>query len=218
MTRTPGFIVPSAYSSKAELEKDLKRRGEAAGFTPFEVSDFSENDVVHFGILGMRWGQTKSEPSGVSRKTSREAEKDSKEFARAKMFFGEGAGTRRKLIKATVEAKSKKDPDYKKAFDHHLSNQDMSTHASKARGERKRKNVVNSTTKTARGIRNVLNGNARYASLASAMLVGGAMYAHKTGIDKVVFNAAKRTVSSIRKSPQVGMNAFEWLKGMGIKP
>ena len=84
----------------------------------------------------MKWGVRRDNPSGVSRKTNREARKDAQEFARAKMFYGEGAGTRRKLIKAKVEGKSKKDPNYKKAFDQHLSNQDMSKHAEKARGER----------------------------------------------------------------------------------
>src|SRR4051812_5648775 len=112
----------------------------------------------------MKWGVHKERPGGVSRSIDRSAKKDAKEFARAKMFYGEGAGNRRKLIKGSVEGKSKNLPGYKDAFDRHLGNQDMSKHASKAQGERKRKNVRNSTAKTARGVRHVLNGNSRYAS------------------------------------------------------
>jgi hypothetical protein len=154
----------------------------------------------------------------VSRKTNKEARKDAEEFARAKMFYGEGAGTRRKLIKGTVEGKSRKDPTYKKAFDYHLNKQDMSKHASKARGERKRKNVTNSTRKTARGVGHILRGNSQYASLAAAMLVGGAMYAKKAGIDKVVVKAAKTAYSTVKNSNRVraGMPASQFLRNMGL--
>lgn len=179
----------------------------------------SLEELTHFGVKGMRWGVRKADgPAGVSRKTSKEAKKDAQEFARAKMFYGEGAGTRRKLIKGTVEGKSRKDPMYKKAFDYHLNAQDMSSHASKARGERKRKNVANSTKKTARGVGHILRGNSQYASLAAAMLVGGAMYAKKAGIDKVVVKAAKKGVSAVRNSRNVraGMPASEFLKNFGL--
>lgn len=177
----------------------------------------SEEDIVHFGVKGMRWGHRKSDHPGASRSTNREARKDAEEFARAKMFYGEGAGNRRKLIKATVEGKGKKDPTYKQAFDHHLANQDMSTHASKARGERKRKNVKNSTAKTARGISHLLRGNAQYASAAAAMLFGGAMYAHKKGIDKIVLNAGKTTLKKVKNgSPKAGQSGSAFLKSMGI--
>jgi hypothetical protein len=148
----------------------------------------------------------------------REASRDAKEFARAKQFYGEGAGTRRKLIKATVEGKSKKDPSYKKAFDIALDRQDTSKHASAARSERKRKDVVKGTAKTARGVRHILNGNSQYASLAAAMLVGGFMFARKSGIDKVVARSAKSAYSSVKNARNVrtGMSASEFLKNMGI--
>jgi hypothetical protein len=67
----------------------------------------TEEELAHFGVKGMHWGQRNSEIPGVSRSTSRDAAKDAKEFARAKAFYGEGAGTRRKLIRGTVEGKSK---------------------------------------------------------------------------------------------------------------
>lgn len=173
--------------------------------------------LVHFGVKGMTWGHRKDHPEGVRRSTSRDARKDAHEFSRAKMFYGEGAGTRRKLINASVEAKSKRDPSYKKAFDHHLANQDMSKHAAKARGERKRKNVRNSAAKTTRGISHYLRGNHQYASAAAAMIAGGALWAHKNGVDKVVLKAGKTTLSSAmtymkRNNIKPGMTASEFLK------
>ena len=135
------------------------------------LHDVSYDDyLAHYGVKGMKWGVRKSETPGVSRRTDREAKKDAKEFARAKMFYGEGAGTRRKLIKNTVEAKSKKDPDYKKAFENHLGSQDMGKHAQKARQERSRKDAVSQTKKTARGIKNLALGTGASATTAAAVM------------------------------------------------
>jgi len=218
MFRTPGFIVPSAGGFK-EAEKNLRRLNEDYGFTPFEFSDFDDEDVIeHAGIKGMKWGVRKSDIPGVSRKVSRDAARDAKEFARARQFYGEGAGNRRKLIKGTVEGKSKKDPNYKKAFDHHLASQDMSKHTDKARSERRRKDVKNTTTKTARGVSHMLRGNTQYASaLAAGLFVAGAAV-HKTGIDKVVVNAGKKAYRDIRgkNAMRAGMSASEFLKNMGM--
>jgi hypothetical protein len=133
----------------------------------------NEQDYIeHFGVKGMRWGvRNDDRPSGVSSRTNREARKDAAEFARAKMFYGKGAGTRRKLIKGTVEAKRKKDPSYSKAFDHHLEKQDMSTHASKARRERGRKDTKERTRKTsgalARRFTGEMGTNAAFVAIAA---------------------------------------------------
>lgn len=176
--------------------------------------------LEHYGVKGMHWGVRKDREPGVSARTDREARKDAKEFARAKMFYGEGAGNRRKLIKASVEAKSKRDPSYKKAFDRHLAEQDMSKHASKARSERKRKNVGKATGRGIRGTRHILNGNSQFASATTALLVGGALYAHRSGIDKVILNSAKSTLSSMRKGAPSRRHmrmAEQFLKDMGMK-
>jgi hypothetical protein len=95
--------------------------------------------IEHYGTKGMKWGVRKEDPTGASSKVSRDAGRDAKEFARAKLFYGEGAGNRRKLIKAKVEDKSKRIPGYKESFDHHLKNQDLSKHSDKAVKERKTK-------------------------------------------------------------------------------
>ena len=173
------------------------------------------DELVHYGVKGMHWGVRRDAPPGVSRKTNSEARSDAKEFARAKMFYGEGAGTRRKLVKAAVEGKSRKDPAYKRAFDHHLDKQDMSKHAEKARGERKRKNVTKSAGRGIRGTRHILNGNSQYASAATAIAVGGALYAHKAGIDKIVLQKGKQAFNKI-KDPEGMKRAQNLLRDMGI--
>lgn len=174
-----------------------------------EVDEF----LAHFGVKGMRWGVRKDAAPGVRASTNRDAKKDANEFARAKMFYGEGAGTRRKLIKATVESKSKRDPDYKKAFDHHLNNQDLGKRASQARGERKRKDAVSKTGKTARGVYRSLNGGFGTVSMASAAVAGAYLVAKQNGYDQVVANAAKTTYRTVVNNVQARKLAEEFLRG-----
>lgn len=215
MDRTPGFVLPSLFSNEDALKTKLDELHDNADLIPMNNELLHSDELLHFGVKGMKWGVRRSDPPGVSRSTNREARKDAQEFARAKMFYGEGAGTRRKLIKAKVEAKSKKDPNYKKAFDQHLGNQDMSKHAEKARGERKRKNVKKSAGRGIRGTRHILNGNSQYASAATAIVVGGALYAHKKGIDRTIVNAGKRAYAKA-KDPSGHEAARNLLKDMGI--
>lgn len=71
------------------------------------IYDYPEYFLAHHGVKGMRWGVRKQRTPGVSRKTDRAARKDAKEFTQAKMYYGEGAGNRRKMIKAKVDQRSK---------------------------------------------------------------------------------------------------------------
>lgn len=79
----------------------------------------SPNGLTHQGVRKMKWGVRKPRPNGVSQEIDAQARKDAEEFVQAKMVRGKGGDARRKLIKATVELK-KKNPGYKKAFNHHL--------------------------------------------------------------------------------------------------
>lgn len=176
-----------------------------------DVDDF----LAHYGVKGMKWGQRKNSLPGVSAKTNRDARKDAEEFARAKMFYGTGAGNRRKLIKSTVESKSK-DPGYKAAFDHHLANQDMGKHASKAKSERRRKDVGGGAAKTARGVHRQLTGGFGSVSLASAVLAGAYVGARKTGVDQVIMNAAKQRLGDVKSKQTDKKNVNEWMKKNGF--
>ena len=86
------------------------------------------------------------------KKISRDAKKDAEEFARAKAFYGEGAGNRRKAIKTTVEAKKKKDPFYDQEFEYFLGKQDMEYHMKQATAERNRLDAKKSAKQTARKV------------------------------------------------------------------
>lgn len=164
------------------------------------------NELYHYGVKGMKWG------------VRRQAKKDAKEFARAKMFYGEGAGTRRKLIKAKVNERSK-DPEYKKEFDKALSEQDMAKHATKAKTERKVKDAKNTAAKTGRGVVNMITGHPERLGASLAAAYGAYYMAHKTGVDKVVAKAAKQTMSKILNATttefgRARANAF--LRRMGM--
>lgn len=137
-----------------------------------DVDDFLE----HHGIKGMHWGVRRDNLHGVSNSTNRAARKDANEFARAKMFFGEGAGTRRKLIKATVEAKRKRIPGYAKAFEHHLANQDLSTHAKKATKERSRTDRKDRTKKRAGFLARHFTGEMGTQAAFTAVALSGAAF------------------------------------------
>ncbi|QYC55001.1 hypothetical protein QCN36_gp13 [Arthrobacter phage CastorTray] len=157
-----------------------------------DVDDF----LMHYGVKGMRWGKRSARPSTTPRSTERAAAKDAKEAALAKMYYGEGAGTRRKLIKTTVEARKKNDPAYAEAYDRHFGNQNMDKVTNKAVKQRKRTDRVNATVKTGKGVRHILNGNSQYANATAAILVGGALYAHKKGIDKMLLDKGKTLINS----------------------
>lgn len=160
--------------------------------------------LYHHGVEGQRWGVKNGPPyplnGGMSpRKAKSRAKKDAKEFARAKMFYGEGAGNRRKLIKNTVAERSK-DPVYKQAFDDALSKQDMAKHVQKAKAERHRKDTANQVKKTGRGFVNIFTGHPERVGAGLAVVTAGVGIAHKTGIDKMIANFAKTKVNGIRNS------------------
>lgn len=121
-------------------------------------------------------------------KVEKEARRDAIEYARSQMFYGEGAGIRRKLIEATVESKSQRDPVYGRAFRKALEAQDMAQHASKARVERKK---IDRAASIQRNVRGILTG--RKQSVNTALLVVGtaAYICHQQGWDKKLYQEGK---------------------------
>ena len=217
-----GHSVPEQYRDrKPQMAHSVLAETEGGGLlmadilTPAQQFETPADALAHYGVKGMRWGVRKDDlPEGVSARTSREASKDAREFARAKMFYGQGAGTRRKLIKAKVEAKMAKDPSYKKAFDHHLAKQDLGKHASKARSERRRKDVTSTTTKTVKGAHRQLTGGFGNVSLAGAALAGGVVAARRANLDKVLADAAVTKYKQARMNQANMKYVHDLLKNM----
>lgn len=148
------------------------------------------SELMHYGVKGMKWG------------VRRRARRDAKEYTQAKMYYGEGAGNRRKLIKATVKARSK-DPFFKSEFDKAVANTDMSKRASQARRQRGRKNARNSAGKTVRGVGNIATGNVGRAGGALALGYLGYQGAKAAGIAPTEKELLTKAVKSARKIKRV---------------
>lgn len=148
------------------------------------------SELMHYGVKGMKWG------------VRRRARRDAKEFTQAKMYYGEGAGNRRKLIKATVKARSK-DPFYKSEFDKAVANTDMSKRASQARRQRGRKNARNSAGKTVRGVGNIATGNVGRAGGALALGYLGYQGAKAAGIAPTERELLTKAAKGARKIKRV---------------
>lgn len=119
----------------------------------------------------------------------KEAERDAFELARATMFFGEGAGNRRKLIAATVQHKLDTDPNgYGVHFYRAIDNEDMAKHAEAARKERKK---IDRSKSASRNVRALATGNYGNATSNVVVLMTVAYVAHKTGLDKKAYEKGK---------------------------
>lgn len=117
-----------------------------------------------------------------------EARRDAHEVARADMYYGEGAGIRRRLISASVQAKIDRDPAYAQAFHTALAEQDMAEHAEKARKERRRRDVSQTLFKDAK---NLAKGNYGNMQTGVLVLVVGGYLAHQSGMDKIALAKSK---------------------------
>lgn len=116
------------------------------------------------------------------------AAKDAAKWARAEMFFGEGAGTRRKLLGAEIAHKTENVPGYQKAFSEFYSNQNFADHAIAAAKERQRIDRVATVNKNTKA---VLRGDRRSMSTGVLIVAGIGYVAHQTGYDKVILTKSK---------------------------
>ena len=130
-------------------------------------------ELKHYGILGMHWGIRRYQnPDGTlteagkarqNRELANEARKDAKRYADAKMYYGEGAGTRRKLLKGEL-SKKMANAEYKRAFDEALSGVDLSKSASKAIRERKARDTASTIKRGAKKAAAIIAAVAPFAA------------------------------------------------------
>ena len=93
----------SIKSIHSEREREMK--------TYYYTSQTTHNEpyLAHHGVKGMKWG------------VRRAAKKDAKEYQKARMSTGEGAGNRRKKIKNRIAQNQSRlgKKDYNRAFDYY---------------------------------------------------------------------------------------------------
>lgn len=127
--------------------------------------------------------------------TEREARRDAREYARAQMYYGEGAGVRRRLIENTVQSKIDRNPKYHQAFRVELDRQDMGSHAIKARRERRRRDTTEVVTKNTKAI---ATGNYQNAQSGVLVVLVGAYFLHQTGLDRKAYEKTKEVSAKVK--------------------
>ena len=184
------------YQIKGAKHGVRRFQNEDGSYTPAGRERYGIGDGSRRGVYD------KEDGTKDMNRLKNDAKKDAEEYARAKAYYGEGAGNRRKQIRNRISERMK-DPDYKKEFDTNMKNQDMSKHQQAANRERKWEDTKNAAAKTARGIKNILLGVGT-ASVTALGLVG---LAKATGADKKIAEWGKQTLSKIggmfKKQPSV---------------
>lgn len=141
----------SAETNKIQLIMTFDSTGKILKFEfpAYLFEEESGGELAHFGVIGMKWGvRNDRSSSSASRNTVRLVNKDAKRYADAKMFYGKGAGTRRKLLKAELEKKMKTIPNYEKLFNEKIKSVDYAKSAKKAKFERTAKDTAYRTRVT----------------------------------------------------------------------
>lgn len=149
------------------------------------MNDYVKSEyIAHHGIQGMHWGVRRYQPypsdysgDGVykgrpkksfrerhaEQKRIKEAKKYADKFMTAKMGYGEGSGTRRKLLKAELEKKFQ-DPAFKEEFDRQVALLDTERYAKAAVVERTAKDTKNKAKKVTKASMNIAINSAAFAA------------------------------------------------------
>lgn len=120
---------------------------------------------------------------------------DAAKWARAEMFFGEGAGTRRKLLEAEIGHKVENVSGYHEAFQQAYQKQNFAEHAIKAAKERQHIDRLSMVNKNARGL---IRGDARSLSTGVFIIFAAVYVAHQTGYDKKVAAEGKKYYKKLK--------------------
>lgn len=166
------------------------------------------NELCHYGILGVKWGVRRTPAELGRKKLQKEAKRDAKRYADAKMYYGKGAGNRRKLLDAEL-SKKKKDPEYSKMFDEELSKVDMARSAKKAKAERTTRDVAYRTK--------VNTGKILRVAGPIAVTVAGIYYArNKDKVDSFV-NSKINSVASAYKNYKTRRPVNDMFRRSGLQ-
>lgn len=116
------------------------------------------------------------------------AETDAFNWARAEMFFGQGAGIRRRLLWNEIDSKMARIPNYEPLFQKAYGKQNMAEHALKAAKERK---AIDRKVAIGKNARALARGDRRNMSPLLLGAIAGAVVLHQTGYDKVLWEQGK---------------------------
>lgn len=128
-------------------------------------------------------------------KIEKQAAQDAAAWIAAEMAYGEGAGTRRKLVMQPIQQKLMTDPVYADAFNAAYDKVDLTKYAELAIKERK---AMDRAAKAGRNLRALKNGNVNNLSTGVFIVVGTALVLHHTGYDKVLEAKAKKAYRDLK--------------------
>lgn len=151
---------------------------------------YNKEYLCHYGILGMKWGQ-RSTQSRNERHTARLASKDAKRFADAKMFYGETAGTKRKLLNAELNKKKARMPGYEEAFNKALQEVDYAKSAKKAVTKR---HAIDTAYRTRVSVKKILGITGPIAVAAASVVYAK----NKPAIDSFIASKATMAFNAVR--------------------
>lgn len=143
----------------------------------------------------------------MSKKFEKMVAKDAAEYMAAEMAYGDGSGTRRKLVKPPIHQKMETLPGYEEAFVNAYNNLNMDKFAKASIKERKN---LDRAAKAGQNIRAIKNGNLNNLTAGAFIIAGVVTIAHQTGYDKVVEAKAKE----LYKRAKVEVK-FRWMRAQG---